>query len=90
MREEARQRLVSFRTANRPFSYSRREPGSSEILMCQVWSSGVTASITIRERRLLCIFENFSECKQISFDLGSFSELAKTSIRLRSRNLKTP
>ena len=47
VREEAKQRLVSFRTTNRPFSYSKREPGSSEIFMRKVRSRGVSASLII-------------------------------------------
>ena len=42
--------LPSIRTCNRPFSYSKKEPGSSVIFihfMRSVRSSGVKASITI-------------------------------------------
>ena len=61
---------------NRPFSYSKKEPGSSVIFIHFIRSvrpSGVRASIT----SLLCTFKNSTKCIKMSFDSDSCSKWLK-------------
>ena len=56
---------------NRPFSYSTKEPGSSDIFIHFIREVRLMA---LELRSQLCTFEISTKCNEISFDPHSFSE----------------
>ena len=60
---------------HRPFSYSTKEPGSSDIFYTILYARFDRVALELRSQ--LCTFENSINCDEISFDPHSFSELLK-------------
>ena len=55
---------------HRPFSYSRKEPGSSDIFIQFLYARFDRVALELRSQ--LCTFENSTNCNEISLDPNSF------------------
>ena len=60
---------------NRPFSYSKKEPGSSVIFYAFLYAA--FDRVALKLISLFCTFNNSKKCIKISFDSDSFSEELK-------------
>ena len=57
-------------STNRPFSYSTKESGSSDVFI----HFHTRGSMALELLSVLCTSENSTKCKEISFDPHSFLE----------------